>query len=129
MTDGIHYILSKRMTGRTQHAIDWVLQDINNRAIVVPHWQQKTNLINRILRQETKNGNCVAGSDRYVKLKRGDYIIAYGHQPRGARPRDIYVDNLDELLYQLFGNVKLANTTGTSELWHRESRHGSESEG
>ena len=125
----IHYIIARRATGRTQHAIDWLFQDIENRAIAVPSNEQRTRIINNILRKAVKEGYCQGGDLLYQHLLKGDYIIVAGYRKRGQRARQVYVDNLDQVLQDLFGDVRMANTTGTSELWHRESRHESESEG
>lgn len=125
----IHYIIARRATGRTTHAIDWLFQDIENRAIVVPNNEQRTRIINDILRKATKEGYCQGGDLLYQYLLKGEYIIVAGHRLRGHPAQQVYVDNLDQVLTDLFGDVRMANTTGTSELWHRESYHGQTEEG
>lgn len=85
--------------GKTQHAIEWLLEDPVDRAIVVPTARGATQVLDRALRLD------VSRYWRADLLER--HILPYRVMERRRIPGDsvrLFVDDLDRILEDLFGS-------------------------
>lgn len=118
----IKLIIAGRRTGKTKQAIDWFMEHPNTRAIAVTNETQRRELLRRI------KGRFIASAQNLPEnVRTGRCVITArdAYQGRGyyshMTVREVYVENIDAILTDMFGNVVIGNMDADLDLWPRQS--------